>query len=63
MSLTKNRGLINIAKIISRDLRKNSTNAEQLLWNKLRDKRFSNKKFRRQHPIFYDISEKKKVFL
>jgi very-short-patch-repair endonuclease len=63
MSLTKNRDLINIAKMISRDLRKNSTNTEKLLWNKLRDKRFSNKKFRRLHPIFHDISGKESFFV
>jgi adenine-specific DNA methylase/very-short-patch-repair endonuclease len=34
-----------------RDLRKNSTDAEQLLWNLLRDRYLHGVKFRRQHPI------------
>ena len=35
---------------IARTLRKNDTWAEKLLWNWLRDRRFSIYKFRRQHP-------------
>jgi len=35
----------------ARELRKNQTDAEQLLWGLLRDRSFANKKFRRQHPI------------
>ncbi len=33
------------------DLRKNMTNAEQILWEALRNRRVGNAKFRRQHPI------------
>jgi len=35
----------------ARELRKNQTDAEQLLWGLLRDRRFLGKKFRRQHPV------------
>jgi len=35
----------------ARQLRKNATDAEMLLWNILRDRQLENKKFRRQHPI------------
>ena len=35
----------------ARNLRKNLTDAEQLLWRLLRDRLFGNKKFRRQHPV------------
>jgi 16S rRNA processing protein RimM len=35
----------------ARMLRKNSTEAEKLLWSRLRDSRLENYKFRRQHPI------------
>ena len=35
----------------ARNLRKNLTDAEQLLWRLLRDRLFANKKFRRQHPV------------
>jgi type I restriction enzyme R subunit len=34
-----------------KELRKNETNAESVLWNLLRAKRFHGKKFRRQHAI------------
>lgn len=41
------------AKIIqaARDLRKRQTCAEEKLWQFLRDRRFKNLKFRRQHPL------------
>ena len=35
----------------ARELRKNQTPAEQILWEMLRDRRFLNLKFRRQHQI------------
>ena len=35
----------------ARDLRSRMTDAEQLLWQLLRDRRFCGFKFRRQHPI------------
>jgi len=35
----------------ARELRKDQTDAEQLLWGLLRDRRFADKKFRRQHPV------------
>lgn len=37
----------------SRDLRKNSTESENLLWNELRGRKLSGYKFSRQHPILY----------
>ncbi len=36
---------------LARNLRKNQTDAEQILWLQLRAKRFLNYKFRRQFPI------------
>ena len=36
----------------ARELRKNQTNAEELLWQLLRNRQLNNLKFRRQHPIF-----------
>jgi len=38
-------------------LRKTETNAESLLWKYLRNKRFKNLKFRRQHPISKFIAD------
>jgi very-short-patch-repair endonuclease len=35
----------------ARELRKSMTDAEVLLWEKLRNKKFKGLKFRRQHPI------------
>jgi very-short-patch-repair endonuclease/formylglycine-generating enzyme required for sulfatase activity len=36
---------------IARDLRQRQTSAEELLWECLRDRRLSDLKFRRQHPV------------
>ena len=36
---------------LARGLRKRSTDAEQLVWQHLRDRRLGGFKFRRQHPI------------
>lgn len=35
----------------AKDLRQNSTEAEKLLWEKIRNKKLSGLKFRRQHPL------------
>ncbi len=35
----------------ARNLRKNATDAEGLMWSILRDRQLENKKFRRQHPV------------
>src|SRR5688500_5946222 len=35
----------------ARDLRKNETSAEDLLWRNLRDRKLDGLKFRRQHPL------------
>jgi very-short-patch-repair endonuclease len=37
----------------ARELRKNSTDSEILLWDYLRNRRLSGYKFLRQHPVFY----------
>jgi type I restriction enzyme M protein len=38
-------------KEFRRDLRRGMTEAEKILWNYLRDRRFTKMKFRRQHPV------------
>lgn len=38
MSLNNRQKLVEIAKVVCRDLRKRSTNAEQILWESLRNK-------------------------
>jgi very-short-patch-repair endonuclease len=39
------------AKVRARTLRQTSTDAERALWHRLRDRRLSGHKFRRQHPV------------
>lgn len=52
-----------LVKILARDLRKNQTNAERLLWEKLRNRQFIGLKFTRQHPIFYNKKGLKKFII
>ena len=40
---------------LSKNLRKNQTEAEQILWSKLRSRQLSGFKFRRQHPLDHYI--------
>ena len=37
-----------------RDLRKNNTEAESILWRNVRNRRIKGLKFVRQHPFIYD---------
>jgi len=55
-----------VAKIRARELRKNMTDAEALLWRHLRNRQLGGSKFRRQRPIGpyyadFSCSEKKLV--
>ena len=52
-----------IAKQLCRDLRKNATNSEQILWNVLRNRKLNNRKFYRQYPIFYNFDGFSKFFI
>lgn len=52
-----------MAKIVSRDLRKKSTNAEKIFWESVRNKKLLNKKFYRQHPILYDLNGIESFFI
>jgi very-short-patch-repair endonuclease len=63
MSLNNKTKLVEIAKVVCRELRKNSTKAERILWEKLRNKKLSNKKIYRQYPIFHDIKGKETFFV
>ncbi len=42
---------------VARELRKNMTNAERLLWNELSNRKLNGYKFLRQHPFIYDSME------
>lgn len=55
MSLDKRKELSIVAKKLCRELRVNQTQSEEIIWDRIRNRRLLGKKFLRQHPIFYDI--------
>ena len=63
MSLNNKTKLFEVAKVVCRELRKNSTKAERKFWDKVRNKQFLGKKFYRQYPIFHDITGKETFFV
>ncbi len=63
MSLNKNHKLKMVAQKLCRELRKNSTKAEKIFWEAVRDRRFMDKKFYRQYPIFFDILGRETFFI
>jgi len=46
----------------ARKLRQKMTLVEKVLWDHLRNRQFKKWKFRRQHPIVYEIVERRKRF-
>ena len=58
MSLNDKKKLVEIAKVICRELRTNSTEAERILWDVVRNKKLEGKKFNRQYPFYHDITGK-----
>ncbi len=50
-------------KNTARDLRKNQTPAEKILWNLLRNRKFEGKKFLRQHPIVIKDSSQPEFYI
>jgi very-short-patch-repair endonuclease len=48
---------------IAREMRKNQTETEKILWDRLRNRRFLNKKFLRQHPICFQIENSTRYFI
>ena len=63
MSLNNKTKLFEVAKVVCRELRKNSTKAERIFWEVIRNKKFYRKKFYRQYPIFHDITGKETFFV
>lgn len=53
----------NLHKQIVRELRRNQTKCEAILWEAVRNRKLNGKKFLRQHPIFYEINGKRKIFI
>lgn len=47
----------------ARELRKNQTESEGLVWEILRGRRLSGKKFLRQHPIIYTVYRRPYYFI
>ncbi|MCF6269738.1 MAG: DUF559 domain-containing protein [Melioribacteraceae bacterium] len=56
MSLNKKSRLRIVAKQLCRDLRKNATHSEMIVWEVVRNRKLNGKKIYRQHPIFYDLN-------
>jgi very-short-patch-repair endonuclease len=50
-------------KLISRGLRKKQTETENILWKRLKNRTFLNKKFLRQHPIIFQIENIERFFI
>ena len=63
MSLNNKRELREIAKIKCRELRRKSTNAEKIFWQRVRNRKFLGMKFYRQYPIFYDLNGKESFYI
>ncbi len=63
MSLSKSHALLEVAKVVCRDLRKRSTSAERIFWERVRDRRFQALKFYRQHPLFVDIDGRETFYV
>ena len=51
--ISRNRQDLIDIKNLAKELRRNSTESEKLLWKHLRNRRFCGYKFLRQHPIIY----------
>ncbi len=52
-----------LARQAARELRKNMTDAEKLLWLKLKGRQFMGLRFLRQHPIFYLYDNERRFFI
>jgi very-short-patch-repair endonuclease len=63
MSLNRKKELSLIAKGFYRDLRANQTESEAIIWEIVRNREVLDKKFLRQHPIFYDIMGKESFYI
>jgi very-short-patch-repair endonuclease len=63
MSLNRKRELAGIAKVVCRELRKKSTQAEIILWSVIRNRKLEGRKFLRQHPLFFDMTGKVSFFV
>jgi len=63
MSLNRDPRLIEIAKQLCRELRKNQTKAEKIFWEAVRNRKFMGLKFYRQYPLFFDYTGKETFYI
>lgn len=63
MSLNIENKLREIAKERCRELRKNQTSSEEILWKVIRNRSFFGKKFYRQYPLFFDYLGKETFYI
>lgn len=63
MSLDAKAKLAPIARDVSRELRRDSTKSEEIFWSRLRDRKFLELKFRRQHALFVDDNGKETFYV
>ena len=63
MSLSSDPRLREIAKQLCRELRQRQTNAEEIFWQAVRDRKFLGLKFYRQYPLFFDYLGKETFFI
>jgi very-short-patch-repair endonuclease len=49
--------------VLSRELRKNQTEAEKVFWNALKNKNYFGYKFLRQHPLYYQFYGNNRFFI
>ncbi|HLX11905.1 MAG TPA: endonuclease domain-containing protein [Bacteroidota bacterium] len=54
---------IELAKQLARDLRKRQTQPEEILWERVRDRKFEKVKFYRQHPLFFHYEGRERFFI
>ncbi|WKZ68452.1 MAG: endonuclease domain-containing protein [Melioribacteraceae bacterium] len=63
MSLNSKSNLNPVAIKLCRELRKNSTKAEIIFWEAVRNRKFMGKKFNRQFPLFYNLGGKESFYI
>lgn len=53
----------NFIKQTVRSLRKNQTKSEAIIWQAVRNRKLSGKKFLRQHPILFEMDGRRRFFV
>ena len=60
---TMSKEIIEAAKVLCQELRKNQTKSEMLLWDAVRNRQFHGIKFFRQHAIFVKYMNKESFYI